>query len=67
MNYCATFFKMMVDSLFYESEYFKFHWYIGGVQGVIPVVPHIQAVSHSLLVRADIHRLPVVLDPRDWR
>ena len=31
----------MGDSLVFESEYLKFNWAIGGVQGVIPVVPHI--------------------------
>ena len=32
---------MMGDSFVYGSEYIKFHWAVGGVQGVIPVVPHI--------------------------
>ena len=37
----ADFFEIMGDSSVYESEYLNFDWYIGGVQGVIPVVPHI--------------------------
>ena len=37
----AAFFEMMGDSFVNESEYLKFHWDFIGVQGVIPVVPHI--------------------------
>ena len=36
---CANFFDMMGDSFVYDSEYLKFHWSIGGLQGVITVVP----------------------------
>ena len=35
------FFEMTGDSFVYESEYLKFHREIGGVRGVIQVVPHI--------------------------
>ena len=34
-------FEMIGDSFVYDSEYIRFHWDIGGVQGVIPMVPHI--------------------------
>ena len=37
----ATFFEMMGDSFVYESEYLRFHWAIGELQGVIKLVPHI--------------------------